>query len=297
MKINTIAAALATTCILLGCGGGGGGGSGGGDTTGGVKEPIPGNQKPSETDIVPGGGPSNPAALSLTAKNLVNNNSFNNYFKYTAVAGERLVIRVNLDIPLSDTQFARCASNPGTGATPSSYASQIHVYNSSNVRIGGICGENLTYTFPETGIYVFNFEFPSNGAGFFSAASLKEPNPITFLASGHGSPTEPRQVNTTSSNPIGNDVFLNYYWISAVKGETLVVNAVLNQPLSTVQKTRCASSPESHNSQIYVYDAKLSRVGLACGESMRFEVPESGNYVFHFNYGSQSAGVFNAAKI
>lgn len=220
-----------------------------------------------------------------------------NDFKYAAVAGERLVIRVNLTTPLSDTQFARCNSNPGTGAIPSSYASQIHVYNSSNVRIGGVCGEDLTYTFPETGLYIFNFEFPSNGSGFFNAASLKGDAPVAFLEVGSGFPVGPKKINTTTANPIGSNVFINYYWISAAKGETIVVNTTLNQPLSAQQNTRCAANSGSHNSQIYVYDSKLNQVGIACGESIRFAVPESGNYIFQFNYGSQSSGVFNAAKI
>ena len=208
-----------------------------------------------------------------------------------------MVIRANLTTPLSDIQFARCSSNPGTGTAPSSYASQIHIYDSNNARVGGICGENLTYTFPQTGTYVFNFEFPQNGSGFFEAAALKGDDPVKFLEVSSGAPNEPKKLNTANVNSIGNDVFFNYHWISAMKGETIVINVALNQPLSDVQKTRCTANPGSNNSQIYVFDSKLNQVGIVCGQSIRFTASESGNYIFQFNYGSQSSGIVNVAKI
>jgi hypothetical protein len=279
---------LATVLALTACGGG----SGGSNVATGGQAPV---ETPVDTTVVLGGSASAPAALSLNSKNVVNNNSFNNYFKYEAVAGEQLIIRVSLNIPLSDIEFARC-SGSGTDTTPSSYGSQIHVYNAKNVRIGGTCREDLTYTFSETGVYVFNFDYPSQNSGFFHATVLKGDNPVEFLEVGSGTPGKPRKLNTASANSIGSNVFFNYYWISAVKGETITINTTLNQPLSTQQKTRCAGTSESHNSMIYVYNSKLNKVGLSCGENIRFSVPETGNYIFQFNYGSQSSGVFNAAK-
>lgn len=286
MKICQSLAGLCLVALLSACGGGGGDSS---STSTGTSTQIP---PPSETPVVLGGTPSAPTSVGLSSDNVVNNNPFNNYFKYAAVAGERLIVRVNLSIPLSDTQFARCASNPGTGATPSSYASQIHVYSQGNARIGGICGEELRYTFAETGVHVFNFDFPSNGSGFFNAASIKGDTPIRFLEIGNGSPIEPKKLSTISPNLINENVFFNYYWFSAAKGETIVVNSTLAVPLSAQEKTRCAANPDSHNSQIYVYDAKLNQVGLACGEGMRFIVSESGNYVIQPSYGAKS-GMFN----
>ena len=286
MKICQSLAGLCLVALLSACGGGGGDSS---STSTGPSTQIP---PPSETPVVLGGTPSAPTSVGLSSDNVVNNNPFNNYFKYAAVAGERLIVRVNLSIPLSDTQFARCASNPGTGATPSSYASQIHVYSQGNARVGGICGEDLRYTFAETGVHIFIFDFPSNDSGFFNAASIKGDTPVRFLEIGNGSPIEPKKLSTITSNLINANVFFNYYWFSAAKGETIVVNSTLAVPLSAQQKTRCAANPDSHNSQIYVYDAKLQQVGLACGESMRFVVPVSGNYVIQPNFGA-TAGVFH----
>lgn len=280
-KLLLIAAAL----VLTACGGG----SGGSDSGAVSQAPVTVTPKPPESIL--GGTPSAPVFLGLDSKNIINNNSFNNYFKYAGVAGERLVIRVNLTIPMSDLQRSRCSYSTDANGT------QVYVYNSNNVKVGGVCGEDLTYTFTETGTFIFDFEFPSNDSGFFNAASLKGDAPVKFLEAGVGSPSEPKKLNTASANSIGRNVFLNYYWISATKGETIVVNTVLNQPLSGQQKARCSAAPDSFNTQILVYNSKLNRVGLSCGETMRFEIPENGNYIFQFNYGIQSLGTFNAAKI
>ena len=144
---------IGTVLALTACGGGGS------DT--GSSTPIAEVQK-----TVLGGTAKAPSIVGFDAQNIVNNNSFNNYFKYAGVTGERLVIHVNLTTPLSDTQTARCASSPGTGATRSGYDSQIHIYDTNNIRVDGVCGEDLTYTFSENGVKVLNFEFPSNGSGF-----------------------------------------------------------------------------------------------------------------------------------
>ena len=264
-------------------------GGGGSDT--GSSAPITEVQK-----TVLGGTANAPASVGFDAQNIINNNSFNNYFKYAGATGERLVIRVNLTTPLSDAQTSRCASSSGTGAIRSSYDSQIHVYSTSNIRVDGVCGEDLTYTFPENGVKIFNFEFPSNGSGFFNVASLNGNAAVKFSENGTGSPVEPKIINTASANSLGSNVFGNYYWISAGKGQTIVINTTLNQPLSSTQKARCASGP-GYKTQILVYNSQLNQVGLVCGDSLRFDVPENGNYVFQFNYGSQSAGVFNASRI
>lgn len=280
---------LLTVLSLSACGGGGGGSDTPVASTPAPVAPV--------TSVNAGGTAIAPAVVALIEKNTLAVVTASNYFKYTAVAGERMVVRVNLTTPLSDTEAARCASSDGTGAIPSGYSTQIHIYNPSNARVGGICGEDLTYSFAESGTYVFNFEFPYNSGGYFNAASLTGIDPVAFVDAGAGTPVAPKKMSLTTTNAIGDNPFVNYFWVAAVKGETIVINATLNQPLTTEQKTRCSASSESHNSQIYVYDAKMNRVGLACSENIRYQVPESGNYIVQFNYGKQSAGIFNAAKL
>ena len=267
--------------LLAACGGGGGDG----DTT-----TLP-------SDPAPSGSASSPRELSVDGGNTIGTDAFFNNFKYVASANERLVVRVNLAAPLTDTESARCASNPGTGPTPSSYASQIHIYDSRGVRVGGICGEDLTFTFPAAGTYSFNFEFPSNGGGAFHAASLKGTSPIQFNDGGDGSPSRPKKLSTISGNTISNNPFNDYYWVQAAQGETIVLAVLLQQPLTQTQKTRCAAGAEStNNAQLRVFDASLTQVAVACGESIRFVAPTAGTYVIQTDYG-MNGGTLNASRL
>lgn len=243
---------------------------------------------------VTGGVPGAAAMLSLTADNIINAATFNNYFKYFAVAGERLVFRANLATPMSDQEKTRCASSPGTGTTASSYQTQIHIYDMAMKRVGGQCGEDLIYSFNQTGTYTVHVDFPSR-AGLLQANAIVGAEPVQFESKGLGTPSSPYKLELLTANVLVSNPFKNYYWVWLEKGERLQVNALLNQPMSTTQKTRCASNP-GYNTQIIIYDAKLERVGLVCGESITFQATASGYYVINFNYGSQSAGRFNAAK-
>ena len=67
-------------------------------------------------------------------------------------------------------------------------------------------------------------------------------------------------------------------------------------PLTTTQKTRCAASAEAtNNAQLRVFDASLTQVAVACGESLRFVAPAAGTYVIQTDYGV-NGGVLNASR-
>lgn len=280
--ISRFVLSMLTALSLTACGGGGGDG----DTA--TTPP---------TNLVPSGSISSPKALSTETDNSFGSDAFFNNFKYVASTGERLVVRVNLVAPLSDTESARCASNPGTGASASSYASQVHVYDSRGVRFAGICGEDLTVVFPAAGTYSLNFEFPSNGGGKFYAASLKGTSPIQFSDAGDGSPNHPKKLSTLTGNVIASNPFNDYFWVQAAQGETIVLSAQLQQPLTQTQKTRCAAGAEStNNAQLRVFDAKLNQVAVACGEGLRFVAPAAGTYIVQTDYGV-NGGTLNASRL
>lgn len=272
---------LVSLAILAACGGGGDGAD---------------SVTPS-TSPVSSGSTSSPKSLNVDSSNTFGTDTFFNNFTYVASADERLVVRVNLAVPLSDTQSARCASNLGTGTTPSSYASQVHVYDSRGVRVGGICGEDLTFSFPSAGTYLLNFEFPSNGGGTFNAASLKGDAPVQFLEAGDGSPTRPKKLSLLTGNSISSNPFNDYYWVQAAQGETIVLAVQLQQPLTDVQKNRCAGNVEgTNNAQLRMFDARLSQqIAVACGESLRFVAPAAGTYVIQTDYGV-NGGTLNASR-
>lgn len=280
---SRFALSMLTVLSLTACGGGGGGGDGRNATP-------PSNSAPT-------GSVSSPKILSVDAGNSIGTDAFFNNFKYEASANERLVVRVNLAAPLSDTESARCASSPGTGASPSSYASQVHVYDSRGVRVSGVCGEDLVVAFSVAGTYSLNFEFPSNRGGTFHAASLKGAAPIQFSEAGDGSPTRPKPLSTLTGNSIASNPFNNYFWVQAAQGATIVLAVQLQIPLTTTQKTRCAAGAEAtNNAQLRVFDASLSQVAVACGESLRFVAPATGTYVIQTDYGA-NGGILNASRL
>lgn len=268
---------ILTLLFLTACGGGGGGEG----TVTPPKEPVP------------SGSASSPKALSVEAANTFGTDAFFNNFWYVASADERLLVRVNLATPLSDTQSARCS---GSGS-PSGYSTDVHVYDLRGVRVGGICSEDLTFNFAAAGTYLLNFEFPSNGGGTFNAASLKGAAPLQFFETGDGSPVRPKKLRTLTGNAIDSNPFNQYYWVQAAQGETFVLAVQLQRPLSQVQKTRCAAGLEStNNAQLRVFDARLTQVAATCGESMRFVAPAAGTYVIQTDYGV-NGGTLNASRL
>lgn len=243
-----------------------------------------------------GGSPSSPSELNLNSWNEIQVNSFHNHFKFSAKQNQLLMLRVDLAIPLSVSQKGLCSSNPGTGSRPSSYDTQIHVYSSRLDRVDGICGEELMLRFEEDGELVLNFEYPSHGGGRVYAQEL--PGEVNFAnpQGVAGSPGAPRPLLTGVRNPTSSNPFFNYYRVTASKGDRIIVNAVLDQPLSTRQKTSCSANA-TLDTQIRVYNSKFERIDSVCGERLSFDFSEDGTFIIQIAYGAQSAGYFEAALI
>jgi len=115
------------------------------------------------------GAPSAPWQTSLSSANEIFSTEFFNHHQLYLQKGERLYIQVQLNIPLSTQQKTLCASNDGRGETPSSYDTQLHIYNNNLKRVDGICGESITFTAPESGRYVLHFAYGAQSAGVFFA--------------------------------------------------------------------------------------------------------------------------------
>lgn len=158
----------------------------------------------------------------------------------------------------------------------------------------------MSFVAPENGTFIFHFEFPSNGSGFFNAASVKGDSAIASPNGTAGTPNAPKQLSTTASNPLHAEEFYNYFRFTIEAGKKLVINTQLSQPLSAQQKTRCAASggrgstPTSLDTQVHVYNALYERVDGVCGENLTFIAPATGTYILHFSFGAQSAGEFYA---
>lgn len=254
-------------------------------------------------NAIEGGTPDNPTAVVLSSPHAISSDGFNNYFRYSGVQDEKLVIHADLDNPLSDTERSRCSGNPGDGSTPSSYQTQIHIYDQGLNRISGLCGESLTFEIPNDGIYIVQPDYPGRlGRLFFSSvigrSAIIAPRGVSGQAS------NPKTVDFSSANALSSNTFFNYYTFVADKNQKLIVSVTLDEPLTQTQKTRCSgtsaggSTPSSLKTQIHVYDDAIDRVDGVCGEDLEFSVPSAGSYILHFEFANdQGAGSFNAAIV
>lgn len=119
------------------------------------------------------GTPSSPKPLNTSKNNPITSNTFLNYYKVTAKKNDSLILNVSLSHPLSDIQRGRCRGYPGTGSRPSRTNTQIHVYDPQYNRVDGMCGDKMTFSFPENGTYILHFDYPADqSAGSYVNAAL-----------------------------------------------------------------------------------------------------------------------------
>ncbi|MCX2983383.1 hypothetical protein EYC98_21190 [Halieaceae bacterium IMCC14734] len=242
------------------------------------------------------GTPSMPFVLSLGTPNPLLREKIYNYYSYGAKENEKLIIHAELDEPMNDTEKARCGASPGSGTTASTYDTQIHVYDDALSRIGGICGENLVFSFSEAGDYIIQFDYPTNAPGNAYVASILGSSAISDPTGEIGTPSVPANLEPGVEHPISANTFYNYFQYQAGTNERIILQAILDTPLSGQQKARCSANP-GYDTQIRVYDANMDLVGLVCGETLDFTFPETGTYIFQFSYAAQSAGYFVAAIV
>jgi hypothetical protein len=249
---------------------------------------------------ISGRSPSSPATLELGRGHEIQPNSFYNYFKYWAQKGEVLVLRADLTLPLSDTDKARCGSRPGSGPLEGYWKTQIQIYDASLNRIDGACGETLIYKFPRSGKYIIQFDYPENGSGVGYAASIIDDKPKTAPYGPIGSPSNPKSLLSAERNMLQESSFFNFYRYTAYSGDKLIIRTSLDVPLTTKQKTRCASTgayPSPLSPQIHIYDLGMNWIGGVCGDELTFNFAETGTYLINFAFGARNSGYFDAAVI
>jgi hypothetical protein len=112
---------------------------------------------------VHGGTEAAPATLSLDVGNVVEKNSFYNYFQYTAQEDEKLDIHAVLDFAITSAKRMECEQSGDT---------YIVVYDTDMNQLDGFrtCTTDMTIEFPADGRYVLQIKYPGN-EGYFDADS------------------------------------------------------------------------------------------------------------------------------
>ena len=105
MKLRNIVKILsigAIALVMTGCGGGGGSSSGNNNNTS--------PSTPAEPTVNYGGEPSNPTPISLTLPNVIEGNSFYNYYTYSGEAGDEVIFHLELDREITNKELEDCRS-------------------------------------------------------------------------------------------------------------------------------------------------------------------------------------------
>ncbi len=254
-----------------------------------------------------GGSAGDPADLDLGMNNEINENQFFNYFSYTAQAGEKIIIGTTLNTPLTLSQKNTCSfignngSSGDTGASIGKTDAEIGVYDPGLSVVGGLCGDNLTYSFIQDGEYIFHLKFENNG-GYFNAFTTR-----STQSSGSGSPSDPKTLSLTLNNEINLNSFYNYYSYNALAGEKIIVSASLDIPITDSEDNSCGyvSYEEIHgesigfyDNEIGLYDTDFNVVGGKCGDEITHTFEHDGTYILHLNFSSGiRSGYFNVASI
>ncbi|MDX5406517.1 MAG: hypothetical protein LPK11_05680 [Chromatiaceae bacterium] len=252
--------------ILAGCGGGsendagnqsGSGGSGGSGT------PLP--------QVNDGGQPSSPANISFSLPNVISSDSFNNYFKVTVNAGDRLVLNVDLESALTAEDTRRCFNSPET-YVHGSIESVIH-----------FCAYDLVHSFATAGTYTVRFQYPRQQKGLFYAALLRSGTSYNALAANGsgGTPNQPRLMSFTSDNKINKLSIFNNYQFTGLAGDKLVFHTILNAPLASNAIRRCESGNyDSHHS----LGVSVNYGNYSCSETTEYVLPNDGTYNFNLRF-------------
>ena len=124
-------------------------------------------------EIIGGGEASSPTELSITLKNEILNNISFNYFKYAGKKGEKLIIHSTLLFPSMDDSDKASCSYSGAESTVPTYGMGILVYDEGLNVVSAACGDDLTFTYPDDGTYIFYFDYSRyDNSGEFNASSV-----------------------------------------------------------------------------------------------------------------------------
>jgi hypothetical protein len=117
---------------------------------------------------ISGGSPSLPTELNLAEKHAISTDAFINYFKYTAIANEKLLIQATLNTPLTNQHSMIC--QVGGISYITIYTENFELVKRSGCQPGR---SDLTHTFVASGTYILYFNFPpETGGGYANVASI-----------------------------------------------------------------------------------------------------------------------------
>jgi hypothetical protein len=147
----------ATALLFTACGGGGSAGDGG---DGGNIPPSP-----PPAQYIKGGTASSPSQISLDIDNLISEDTFTNYFKFSGVEDDKLIINASLNREITRSESLNCSA---------SASSFIEIYDENLEQYSQFrtCNKELTVELPVDGTYIIHFNYRDND-GIARVSSIK----------------------------------------------------------------------------------------------------------------------------
>lgn len=251
---------------------------GGGSSSLPEAQPSP----PVATEVV-GGTVNNAAHMDHLLPHVISSDDANNYFKINVEAGQKIVIFSTLETYLDDQSFLRC----------SAYGNHIGI-SLVDTEVSA-CANNFEYTFDFTGEAKFRFGYPYQNSGFFFYSIVGDDNDKGILdANGNGGlPDGPRKINTLGDNAINLNHLVNYYVYEGVEGETITLNAYLDNSIGGFDPSRCSSTRGSESLEHhYSYGFSVNNRQYNCDDELSYTFTQDGVATIHIKYIKNISGYF-----
>lgn len=249
-------------------------GGGGGDATSNATPPAVETLKFNK-----GGNPANPAAISFAQPNEINSDSFQNNFKVTVKAGDTLIIKSTIMIPLENNWMRVCSSN------------QSMNQGIVLVDLQQSCNERIRYTFEKPGEHIVKILYPNNTPGFFDAALTSNATVAEPTQSASGEPNQPRLISLTGENLIVPNDFFNYYAIDLKAGSTIYIQSYVDKAATNIETRVCTGEGGSYD---FGFGIEINRTRFSCGNTLEHLATYDGRYFLNFRYLGITQGYFKA---
>ncbi len=257
INIVTIFSIGIITLFMTGCGGEGGSSE---NTTPSPTLPI----------YVSGGTLDAPVNLSLDNLNEISSNQLHNFFKYTGIESEKLLIHAILDNELTRSQKISCQMQNSTF---------ISIYDENLNWLDELktCTKDFEVSLPEDGTYIIQFKYPDN-SGYAEASSIR--NKSNFVASLPA-------LSLDNVNEISSNQFHNFFKHTGIESEKLLIHVTLDNELTRSQKISCQMQ---NSTFISIYDENLNWLDelKTCTKDFEVSLPEDGTYIIQFKYPDNS---------
>jgi len=267
MKKTVIA--LFSSALLAGCGGS----DSSGETVENPEVGSGGGGTPEE-EYNYGGTPSNPQPISLSDKNFISTDSFDNHFSYELAENEKLYFHAIIPEGITSSQSRNCVSQSGSGSTGVTLDDDL---------------VTCSYFFvsDNASAEVLHSKYEITNSGYFRADIVADNAREPLSSSGKGgTPRSPRFAEVGADNEISDKDFYNYYAIEGSAGDVIDIQLYPDESTSSSLTNNCRATAGTRASDEYInsgawYGVSFNGEPYSCNLQTNYEMQSDGILFFH----------------